>query len=355
MPNPNATTRSLQIGRHVINDDTDAYVIAEIGHNHQGSLEKARDLFHAAKMSGVHAVKLQKRDNKTLFTRAAYNKPYENENSYGATYGEHREFLEFGRKEYVELGNLAKDLGLDFFSTAFDFPSADFLAEIGTPAFKIASGDLKTIPLLKHVARFGKPMILSTGGGDVTDIRRAADAILSINPQLSILHCTATYPTEPEDMHLRVITTLREEFPKLVIGLSDHYNGIVMAPVAYVLGARIFEKHFTLNHTWKGTDHAFSLEPIGMHKMVRDLQRTRVALGNATKTVLPKEVAAITKMGKSLFAKRGLPAGHRLGADDIAFKSPGGGIPPYEVDQLLGRTLKVAVSEDQPFAQDHFA
>ena len=350
-----ASPRSLTIGKSVINDDTDAYIIAEIGHNHQGSIDKARDLFLAAKMAGVHAVKLQKRDNKGLYTKAAYNKPYENENSYGATYGEHREFLEFGKKEYVELGKLAKELGLDFFSTAFDFASADFLAELNPPAFKVASGDLKTIPLLKHIAKIGKPVILSTGGGDLNDIRRAVDAIVPINPQLTVLHCTATYPTEPEDMHLRVITTLRDAFPSLVIGLSDHYNGIVMAPVAYVLGARIFEKHFTLNHTWKGTDHAFSLEPVGMHKMVRDLQRTRIALGNPTKVMLSKEAAAITKMGKSLFASRNLPAGHRITAADVAFKSPGGGMPPYEYDQLLGRTLKVAVAEDQPFASDQLA
>lgn len=348
-------SRSLQIGTHLIADDSDAYVIAEIGHNHQGSLDKARDLFHAAKMSGVHAVKLQKRDNKTLFTKAAYDKPYENENSYGATYGAHREALEFGKKEYAELAVLAKDLGLDFFSTAFDFPSADFLAEMNPPAFKIASGDLKTIPLLKYVAKFGKPMIISTGGGGMTDIERAVDAILPINPKLSILHCTATYPTEPEDMHLRVITTLREKFPQLVIGLSDHYNGIVMAPVAYVLGARVFEKHFTMNHTWKGTDHAFSLEPIGMHKMVRDLERTRVALGGSAKQQLAKETAAITKMGKSLFAKRSLPAGHPLTEADIAFKCPGGNIPPYEFDKLVGRTLKVAVAEDAPFSFDQLS
>jgi sialic acid synthase len=350
-----SSTRSLTIGRHSISDDSDAYVIAEIGHNHQGSLEKARELFHAAKLAGVQAVKLQKRDNKSLFTKAAYSKPYENENSFGATYGEHREFLEFGEREYRELGVLAQELGLDFFATAFDFASADFLARLDLPAFKVASGDLKTIPLLKYLAGFQKPMILSTGGGEMSDIRSAADAILPINAQLSILHCTATYPTEPEDMHLRVLTTLRQEFPGLVIGLSDHYNGIVMAPVAYVLGARIFEKHFTLNHTLKGTDHAFSLEPPGMQKMVRDLRRTRIALGSPHKVRLEKEKSAITKMGKSLFAKRSLPAGHTLAETDIAFKSPGGGIPPSDYEKLLGRTLRTPVAEDQPFSYEHLA
>jgi N-acetylneuraminate synthase/sialic acid synthase len=185
---------SLVIGNHVINDSSDCYVIAEIGHNHQGDLEKCKELFRAAKNAGVQAVKLQKRDNKTLFTRMAYEKPYDNPNSYGATYGEHREYLEFGWHEYVELQKYAADLGLDFFSTAFDIPSADFLQKLDVPAFKIASGDLKSGPLLKHVASFGKPLIVSTGGATMDDVRRAYDLIMPINRQLCIMQCTAGYP-----------------------------------------------------------------------------------------------------------------------------------------------------------------
>lgn len=334
-----SSSRQFTIGSNTVSDETDAYVIAEIGHNHQGDMAVARDMFHAAKMSGANAVKLQKRDNRTLYTKAAFDKPYENRNSYGLTYGEHREFLEFGHKEYVELGKLAAELELDFFATAFDFKSADFLAELDTPAFKIASGDLKTAPLIKYLAKIGKPIVLSTGGGDMEDVRRAADIVLNEGTALSILHCTATYPTEPADMNLRVIASLRDAFPETVIGLSDHYNGIVMAPVAYVLGARVFEKHFTLNHTSKGTDHAFSLEPIGMHKMVRDLQRTRIALGGSVKEAMEKEGAAIKKMGKGIYLNADFPAGHVIAADDISLKSPGAGIPPYDWDAVIGRSL----------------
>jgi N-acetylneuraminate synthase/sialic acid synthase len=161
-------------------------VIAEIGHNHQGSLDKARELFREAKLAGAHAVKLQKRHNRGLYTRAAYEKPYDNENSFGATYGEHREFLEFGKEEYVALQAYAKELGVDFFATAFDMASADFLESLNVPAYKIASGDLKSLPLLKHVASFGKPMIVSTGGALLEDVQRAYDAILPINPKLAI-------------------------------------------------------------------------------------------------------------------------------------------------------------------------
>jgi N-acetylneuraminate synthase/sialic acid synthase len=280
-------SRSLTIDHSTITDDSDCYVIAEIGHNHQGSLEKCRELFRAAKECGADAVKLQKRDNRSLYTRAMYDKPYENENSFGPTYGAHREALELGRDAYVDLQRYAAELGVTFFATAFDVPSADFLAKLDVPAYKIASGDLKNLPLLRYVARIGRPVIVSTGGATLDDVRRAADAIGEINPRLGILQCTATYPTEPEQMNLRVISSLREQFPEACIGLSDHYNGIAMAVAAYVLGARIIEKHFTLNHTWRGTDHALSLEPVGMRKMVRDLRRARAALGDGVKRVVP--------------------------------------------------------------------
>jgi len=333
-----------------IGGSTDCYVIAEIGHNHQGSLQRCKDLFNEAKNCGVDAVKLQKRHNRSLYTREAYDKPYENENSFGPTYGAHREALEFGRDDYIQLQKYARELGLTMFATAFDIPSADFLAEIETPAYKIASGDLKTVPLLKHVARFGKPMIVSTGGASMADIRRAYDAIMPVNQQLCILQCTAAYPADAEQLDLRVLTTLQSEFPDVVVGLSDHENGIAMAVAAYVLGARVIEKHFTLNHTWKGTDHAFSLEPIGMRKLVRDLRRTRVAMGDGVKKIYPSEVGPITKMGKKLVAARPLQAGHVIAECDIAMKSPGDGLPPYHLQDLVGRTLTRSLAEDDSFS-----
>jgi N-acetylneuraminate synthase/sialic acid synthase len=343
-------TRELIIDGHRIADDTDCYVIAEIGHNHQGDLEKAQQLFHRARECGVHAVKLQKRDNRSLYTAEMFARPYDNENSFGRTYGEHREFLEFGRDEYVELQHTARRLGLTFFATAFDRPSADFLAGLDTPAYKLASGDLRNLPLLRHVAGFGKPVILSTGGASMEDVERAYDTVASINPQVAMLQCTASYPTEPEAMHLGVIETFRKRFPAAVVGLSDHSNGIVMSVAAYMLGSRIVEKHFTLNHTWKGTDHPLSLEPIGMHKMVRDLQRARMAIGDGVKRLLPIEASALAKMGKKIVAARALPAGHVIQEADLAIKSPGDGLPPTELETVIGRRLLVALEPDAPVA-----
>jgi N-acetylneuraminate synthase/sialic acid synthase len=337
----------LKIGSNEIADHTPCYVIAEIGHNHQGNLEKARELFREAKFAGAHAVKLQKRDNRGLYTKTAYDKPYDNENSFGATYGEHREFLEFGAHEYRELQAYAAELGLDFFATAFDLASADFLQALDVPAIKIASGDLKSTPLLHHVARFGKPIIISTGGALIEDVQRAYDAIMPINPQLAILQCTAGYPAAFEELDLRVISTYRDRFPNAVIGFSSHDNGIAMPVAAYMLGARIVEKHFTLNRAMKGTDHAFSLEPVGLRKMVRDLERTYKAMGNGVKKCYESERAPIVKMGKSLVVAHDLPPGHVLRREDVVMKSPGGGIPPYELDKILGRVTLKAVYEDE--------
>jgi sialic acid synthase len=338
---------TIRIGKHTIGDESHCYVIAEIGHNHQGSLQKARELFREAKLAGAHAVKLQKRNNRGLYTRAAYNKPYDNENSFGATYGEHREFLEFGLKEYKELQAYARELDIDFFATAFDLESADFLESLDVPAYKLASGDLKSEPLLKHVAAFGKPVIVSTGGALLDDVKRCYDTVMPINPQLCILQCTAGYPAAFEELDLRVIQQYRELFPQAVIGFSGHDNGIAMAVAAYVLGARVVEKHFTLNRAMKGTDHAFSLEPVGLRKMVRDLERTATAMGDGVKKIYESEKAPILKMGKSLVVARDLPAGHVLGPQDVVMKSPAGGIPPYELGSVLGKvTLKPLFEDD---------
>ena len=338
---------SLAVNQHEISDHSEMYVIAEIGHNHQGNVEKCKELFRAAKTAGAHAVKLQKRDNRTLFTRAAYDKPYDNPNSFGETYGAHREFLEFGWDAYVELKQFAAELGLDFFSTAFDIPSADFLERLGVPAYKIASGDLKSIPLLQHVARFGKPMFVSTGGATMDEVRKAYQAIMPLNPRLCIMQCTAGYPPEWSELNLGVIETFRREFPDIVIGFSSHDSGIAMAVASYMLGARVIEKHFTLNRAMKGTDHAFSLEPVGLTKMVRDLRRLRLALGDGIKRTYDSEKLPLAKMGKSLVAAGDLPEGHVLSAADIAMKSPGGSLPPYELDKLVGKRLGAAVAKDQ--------
>jgi sialic acid synthase len=291
----------LFIAGRRIADDEPPYVIAEVGHNHQGDLAIAQKMIRVASDCGADAVKFQKRDNATLYTAALLEQPYCNEASYGPTYGAHRAALEFETWQYQACLGEAHRVGIACFATAFDEPSADFLEALGVPAFKIHSGGLTDHALLAHVASFGKPIILSTGGGTAADIDRAVHDITAHTSQLALLHCTAAYPVRDfSELNLRCILTLRARYPEFVVGWSGHDSGIAMALVAYAFGARIIEKHFTLNRANKGTDHPWSLEPTGLTKLVRDLQRAYVALGDGVKRFYPSEKAPISKMRRTL-------------------------------------------------------
>jgi N-acetylneuraminate synthase/sialic acid synthase len=331
-----------------VGGNSDCYVIAEIGHNHQGNLELAKKMIFSAAECGVNAVKLQKRNNLRLFTSDYYSRPYNSENSFGKTYGEHRESLEFGKTEYALLVEYSKSLGIDFFATAFDFDSADFLNELDVPAFKIASGDLTNIPLINYVASFGKPVFVSTGGADITSVDAAVDILKSSESPFCIMQCTAGYPPDWSELNLNVIRTFCERYSGEVIGFSSHDNGIAMAVVAYVLGARVIEKHFTLDRSMKGTDHAFSLEPQGMRKMIRDLKRLQLALGDGVKRQYPSEIEPLIKMSKKCIAAFDLPKGTILEMSMIEFRSPGDGVPPSEVYKLIGKRLTRDIAIENP-------
>ena len=348
-------SRELVVNGIRIADDTDCFVIAEIGHNHQGNVDTCKKLFVAAKEAGFSAVKLQKRDNRSLYTKAVFDQPYHSENAFGGTYGSHREALEFGWDEYSELQQFAKELDILFFATAFDEASADFLMELDVPAIKIASGDLRSVQLLEYVARLGRPMFVSTGGAEMSDVERAYDTIMPINPALCLLQCTAAYPPDWGNLDLGVIDTFRSRFPDIVIGFSSHDSGIAMAAVAFALGARVVEKHFTLNRAMRGTDHAFSLEPTGGRKLVRDLQRAREAMAVSTKRLHPVETMALEKMGKRMVAAADLPAGHVLRREDIAMKSPGNGMWPHQLPEVLGRALTKPIALDDTISPDILA
>lgn len=300
--------RELTIAGHRIADDAPCYVIAEIGHNHGGSFDTARKMIQTAATCGASAVKLQKRDNDTLYSSALLDAPYENEHSFGKTYGEHRKALEFGAKEYLACRSVASVARVDFFATAFDEASADFLMEIDVPAIKIASGGLTDRALLSYVSRLGRPLIVSTGGGTLEDVDDAVNVLIAGRSPFALLHCTAAYPVlNYGELNLLAIVEMRQRYPDTVIGWSGHDSGIAMALVAYAYGARIIEKHFTLNRAMKGTDHAFSLEPAGLRKLVRDLERAHVASGDGHKRVYDSERKPIAKM-----RRRDTPLGLRV-------------------------------------------
>lgn len=346
---------TLKFGKSHISEDRSPYFIAEIGHNHQGNLETALEMITVAASCGANAVKFQKRDNKTLFTKAQYNKPYENENSYGATYGEHREFLEFGKKEFKKLKQCAEENGVEFMCTAFDIPSVDFLEDIGISSYKIASGDLTNLPLLTYVAKKNKPIFVSTGATTLKEVRMAYEAILKHNKKLCLLHCSAGYPTDYPDLNLQVIETLKKEFPDVIIGYSGHDDGLLAPVIAYMLGAKVIEKHFTLSHSWKGTDHSFSLEPEGLRKQIVNLKRVDLALGDNKKIIRDFEKNARLKMGKSIYTKKSLPTGTVLTGKNMCIKSPGGGLPPYYWNELIGKKLKTSLEEEMLIRMEDIA
>ena len=351
-----ATQRSMRLAETVITDHGPTYVIAEIGHNHQGSLETAKKLFAAAKDAGANAVKLQKRDNRSLFTREFFDRPYENENSFGDVYGTHREALEFGTGEYRELQAYAADLEIDFFATAFDQRSVDFLEDLDMPAYKIASGDVTNLPLLRYLAETGKPLILSTGGALMADVIRAYEVASHGDGDVAVLQCTAGYPAAWDELNLRVINTYRDAFPGSVIGLSSHDNGIAMAVAAHVLGGRIVEKHFTLDRSMRGTDHSFSLEPVGPAEDGPRPPAPPLALGDGDKRVYESERAPITKMSKALVAAGPLEAGHVHHAEPTSRSSPPEtACRPSDFDRLVGARLVHAMNPDQPFALELIA
>jgi len=338
--------KAFSFGRSTISDKDPCYVVAEIGNNHQGNLDTALEMIKVAATCGVQAVKFQKRSNKSLYTKAYYNRIYDNENSYGATYGEHREFLEFGFDEYVKLKKFAEANGVEFITTPFDFESVDFLEKLGVTSYKIASGDLTNIPLLEYIAKLGKTMFVSTGAATMEEVQMAYKTVLTYNEKLCLLHCTSGYPTEYQDLNLKVIETFKKEFPKAIIGYSGHDNGILASVVAYMLGATVVEKHFTLNHSWKGTDHKFSLEPAGLRKQVRDLRRLDILIGDGKKELQDFEKIARVKMGKGAYTVRPLPAGSIITKEDICFKSPGNDTSPYLINRIVGRTLKKDLEEE---------
>lgn len=269
------------------------YVIAEIGQNHQGDPQIARELIRTAKICGADAVKSQKRDIQTLLTPEAYARPYSSPHSFGKTYGEHREALELSPETYADLFAYAAEVGIDFFSSPWDLPSARLLMDLGCPLFKIPSASLTNRAMLAEIASFSRPVVLSTGMSTLEEIDAAVEQLSAC--ELYILQCTSAYPATFDTINLRAMQTLAERYGRPV-GLSGHHKGIAVDAAAVALGARVIERHFTLDRTWRGTDHAASLEPAGLTRLARDVRAVESALGAADKQVQECELPARAKL-----------------------------------------------------------
>lgn len=339
--------RELTIAGRLIDDNQSAYLIAELGSNGRRDTELTKRMMLGAKQAGASAAKLQRRDNQSLYVKSMLESPYAGPNSFGANYGEHRAALEYSDDQFRELKDYAAEIGIHLGVTAFDVPSADALARLDVDFLKIASACITDTVLLKHCAKLGLPMVVSTGTGTQHDVDLAVETITKQHCPFALLQCTASYPLlDPALLNLRVIETFRQRYPSVVTGLSSHFPLGWDAVLAYALGGRVFEKHFTLDRTMRGADHKFSLTPPMLRSLVDRLEQARVALGTGRKDRLPGEAEAVRKMGKSCYAARDLPAGHILTRSSIAIKSPGGGIPPSRLVEMLGRKLPAPLAED---------
>jgi N-acetylneuraminate synthase/sialic acid synthase len=293
-------------------------------------------------LAGANAVKFQTRNNRYLFSADAYDAPYYSDNAFAETYGAHRECLEL-RPEWLEiLRDDCLEHDLKFMSTPFDEPSLALLEKLDVDVLKIASFDLGNLSFLDRIARLKRPTVLSVGGGNIEEIEISVAALRRHHDDLAILHCVSEYPCEYDRLGLDSIETLQQVFPDLTIGLSDHFNGILSGPVAYLKGARVFEKHVTLNRGWRGTDHGFALEPEGFRKFVRDIQRVRHMLPPKTYGLGGEPV--FRKLGKSLVAAENLEAGQTLELNHLSgriFRETH--IPVRESHRVLGARLTQAV------------
>ena len=322
------------------------FVIAEAGINHQGDINIAKELIKAAKEAGADCVKFQKRTIERILTKEGLEKPYINNNSFGATYGEHKRTLELSYDDFCTLMNYADDQGIFMTASGWDEESVDFLYDIGVPFFKVASADLTNFLLLEHTARKGKPMVLSTGMANMETVYKAFHLVYNINKNIVILQCTSTYPAEFSDLNLNVIKTYQTSFSNAVIGYSGHEKGIAISLATCVMGAKVIERHLTLDRTMKGGDHSASLEPDGLKKLIRDIRAYEEALGDGIKVKLPSEEKIFIKLSKSVVSKIKIKAGDELTKEMLTTKGPGIGISPMDLQKIIGMKAKHAIEED---------
>ena len=343
---------TLQLGNKNVGDGTPAFIIAEIGINHQGDVNIAQDLIQKAKECDADAVKFQKRSLTRILTKAGLDMAYDNRNSFGKTYGEHKKALELSEADYRELNIFCQKLDIIFCASGGDEESIGFLDELGIPFFKMASADLTNFPLLIHTAKKNKPMILSTGMADMKMVQAAYSQVNPINNQIAILQCTSTYPSAFSEVHLNVLQTYMKEFPDTVIGYSGHEQGIAIPPAAVALGAKIIERHFTLDRTMKGGDHAASLEPQGFAKMVRDIRHIEEAMGNTEKKIQESEAPVFRKLAKSIVSAMNISSGDSITANMLTTKGPGTGISPMRLNELIGKISKIDIPADQVIMEE---
>lgn len=334
------------------------YIIGEIGQNHNGSVDLAKliidlasrkpidDLFHTD-LAPMDAIKLTRRDLKEELTDSAMNRPYDSPHSFGKTYGEHRAFLELSDEEHYEVYQYAKAKGLDVVETLCAKGCLSMLNLFTPDRLKVASRDLTNLPLLDAMAETKIPMILSTGMAGKKELDDALNVITKHHSDISILHCLSQYPAEHTRLNLNSIPYLIEQYPEYTIGYSDHSIGIMIPVAAVALGAKVIEKHITIDRLMKGTDQRGSLGPDGVRRMVRDIRVLEQSLGKKDMFIDTGVAGAREKLERSLASKHPIKKGQVISEIDLHLLSPGDGVRYADMDLIVGKKAKEDIPENE--------
>ena len=319
-----------------------AYIIAEVGQNHQGDFELAKEYILKFSERGADAIKFQKRDNKNLFSKNKFNQLYENQNSFGKTYGLHREELEFNIEQMTALKQMCEDCEVDFICTPFDEKSLEQLLVIDTKILKIASFDMGNLRLISEILKNNVKLILSAGGSNIEIVKKTIEFVLNFSNKITLLHCVSNYPALPNELQLHKIQDYKNLFSKIQIGLSDHFNGPLSGPVGFLYGAEVFEKHVKFNRSWKGTDHSFALSLSGFEQFVKDINRTNLmGLKNKNSEDRIGKEFVFTKLGKSLIAEKTIKKNEIFSINNLSGKIfVENGIPVRQMVNLIGKKSK---------------
>jgi N,N'-diacetyllegionaminate synthase len=336
--------------QYAFKDGDPAVVIGEIGVNHNGDPALARKLIDVAADAGVHIAKFQVFKSEDEISRFAALAPYQRENAADAVNQlELCKALELSPSAMREMKAHCAARGIGFLCSVFDFGSVDFVADdLKVQALKVASGEVSNLPFLEYIGGKKVGVILSTGASTLEEAEAAVAALKRGGaPEIVVLHCVSNYPAPAQDLNLRAMATLRDRL-KLPVGFSDHSTGIEMACAAVALGAVAIEKHFTLDRSMEGPDHAASIEPKELKQLVESVSAVHTALGDGIKRPMPSEMANLPLIRKGLVAKGPLKKGARLTRETIAIKRPADGIAPADIDRLVGRTLARDLADDEP-------
>ena len=324
-------------------------IIAEAGVNHNGDLKIAKALIDAAADAKVDIVKFQTFKTEKLVSKDAKKATYQQKNSDNEAQFEMLKKLELPQEWHFNLKNYAESKGVKFLSTGFDHESLDFLNTLNPLFYKIPSGEISNKPYLEHVASFGKPIVLSTGMSNLKEIEAAINVLTNngvLKNDISVLHCNTEYPTPFVDVNLKAMHTIKKHF-SVEIGYSDHTLGIEVAIAAVAMGAKVIEKHFTISRTMEGPDHAASLEPSELKQMVESIRNIELALsGNGEKEPSASELKNKVAARKSIYINTNLNAHDTLEMKHIDIKRPGDGINPMHIDEVVGKKLKINLTED---------